>query len=73
MSENLKSVPVDAEVKEETATFVVDWKALGKKLAIGAGLLLGGVAIGYAVASPADEYVEENETQSDDSPSTDES
>lgn len=66
MSEKIKAVPTDAEVQDETqTTIVVDWKRLGKKVAIYGGILTGGLLVGYLLAQDSTD-LDEEDTETDD-------
>lgn len=71
MSEKIKVVK-DDETVVETPAIQIDWKSLGKKVAIYGGVLLTGLAVGYALAQPDDEYVDIDETENDSTETPDE-
>lgn len=70
MSENLKSVPTDDPIVVDETQRVVDWKLLGKKVAIFGSLFAGGLLVGYVLASPATEELDEETTTDEDTPET---
>lgn len=62
MSENQTPI-VDAEVVEDEAVVTVNWKQLGKKVAVYGGILLGGIAVGYIAAQPGLEDEDDEEPE----------
>lgn len=64
MSEKTNVTEINTDsIDESTTEIVVNWKALGKKVAIFGGILAAGLTVGYVLAQPStSETVETDDT-----------